>query len=186
MFWALFDAEVFAPEREKHRKIQRYCVFAILMLIFVFRHSPKILLSLLQKHRKYHCFGFILGFREWENIARTVVLSSVGIQNTANNNNNNHPTQTHSLFPGTAGGCVSSWITFGYHRRPPATAHAADPWYMKIFGESQMRMSWGSRALIRVGWYDVVCFNDPEQLCKFSRPMSRSETGLKPSETVGK
>ena len=55
------------------------------MLIFVFRHSPKTPFSLLQKHRKYHCFGFILGFRGRENIARTVVLSSVGVQNTVNN-----------------------------------------------------------------------------------------------------
>ena len=30
--------------------------------------------------------------------------------NNNNKNNNNNPTPTHTLFPGTAGGCVSSWI----------------------------------------------------------------------------
>ena len=38
---------------KKHHKIQRFCIFAILMLICVFRHSPKTPFSLLQKHRKY-------------------------------------------------------------------------------------------------------------------------------------
>ena len=54
------------------------------MLIFVFRHSPKTPFSLLQKHRKYRCFGFILGLQEKENIVNSVVLSLVGAENIVN------------------------------------------------------------------------------------------------------
>ena len=46
----------------------------ILMLICVFRHSPKTPFSLLQKHRKYRCFGS----------GNSVVLSLVGTKNIAN------------------------------------------------------------------------------------------------------
>ena len=53
------------------------------MLIFVFRHSPKTPFSLLQKHRKYRCFGSILGLREKANIVNSVVLSLVGVKNIA-------------------------------------------------------------------------------------------------------
>ena len=56
------------------------------MLICVFRHSPKTPFSLLQKHRKYRCFGSILGLREKENIVNSVVLSLVGEKNIANYN----------------------------------------------------------------------------------------------------
>ena len=59
-------------------------MFAIVMLLFVFRHSPKTPFSLLQKHRKYRCFGSILELREKENVVNSVVLSSVGVQNTVN------------------------------------------------------------------------------------------------------
>ena len=59
-------------------------MFAIVMLLFVFRHSPKTPFSLLQKHRKYRCFGSILESREKENVVNGVVLSSVGVQNTVN------------------------------------------------------------------------------------------------------
>ena len=54
---------------KKHRKIQRFCIFAMLMLICVFRHSPKTPFSLLQKE---------------ENIVNSVVLSLVEAQNIAN------------------------------------------------------------------------------------------------------
>ena len=43
---------------KKHRKIQRFCIFGILMLIFVFRHSPKHL------------------FRCCKNIEKTIVSAS--------------------------------------------------------------------------------------------------------------
>ena len=56
---------------KKHRKIQHFCIFAILMVIFVFRHSPKTPFSLLPKHRKYRCFGSILGLQEKENIVNS-------------------------------------------------------------------------------------------------------------------
>ena len=56
------------------------------MLICVFRHSPKTPFSLLQKHRKYRCFGSILVLREKENIVNSVVLSLVGAKNIANYN----------------------------------------------------------------------------------------------------
>ena len=39
---------------------------------------------MLQKHRKYQCFGSILGLREEENIVNSVVLSLVGAENTVN------------------------------------------------------------------------------------------------------
>ena len=54
------------------------------MLIFVFRHSPKTPFSLLQKHRKYRCFGSILGLQEKENIVNSVVLSLTGAENIVN------------------------------------------------------------------------------------------------------
>ena len=38
----------------------------------------------LQKHRKYRCFGSILGLREKENIVNSVVLSLVGAENIVN------------------------------------------------------------------------------------------------------
>ena len=38
----------------------------------------------LQKHRKYRCFGSILGLREKENIVSSVVLSLVGAENMVN------------------------------------------------------------------------------------------------------
>ena len=56
------------------------------MLICVFWHSPKTPFSLLQKHRKYRCFGSILVLREKENIVNSVVLSLVGAKNIANYN----------------------------------------------------------------------------------------------------
>ena len=52
------------------------------MLIFVFPH--KTLFSLLQKHRKYRCFGSILVLQEKENIVNSVVLSLMGAENIAN------------------------------------------------------------------------------------------------------
>ena len=213
----------------KGKNIVKYSVFVFLPFLCYFLFSgilQKTPFSLLQKHRKYHCFGFILGYWEWENIAHSVALSSVGVQNTVhsdvlgpflnasfgtrqaknmvkysvlvfslslcsifvfslaaktsyipwfwlslwapeppfhicagararapnesvfgglfgaqaraarvcanktlcnsnnnnnninininnNNNNNNNPTPTHTLFPGTAGGCVSAWIFEG-------------------------------------------------------------------------
>ena len=54
------------------------------MLIFVFRHAPKTPFSLLQKHRKYQCFGSILGLQEKENIVNSVVLSLMGAENIVN------------------------------------------------------------------------------------------------------
>ena len=39
---------------------------------------------MLQKHRKYRCFGSILGLREKENIVNSVVLSLVGAENIVN------------------------------------------------------------------------------------------------------
>ena len=39
------------------------------------------LFLMLQKHRKYRCFGSILGLREKENIVNSVVLSLVGAEN---------------------------------------------------------------------------------------------------------
>ena len=39
---------------------------------------------MLQKHRKYRCFGSILGLREEENIVNSVVLSLVEAENTVN------------------------------------------------------------------------------------------------------
>ena len=56
----------------------------MIMLICVFRHSPKTPFSPLQKHRKYRCFDSILGLREKENIVNSVVLSLVGAKNIAN------------------------------------------------------------------------------------------------------
>ena len=54
------------------------------MLIFVFRHSPKTPFSLLQKHRKYRCFGSILRLQEKENIVNSIVLSLMGAENSVN------------------------------------------------------------------------------------------------------
>ena len=54
------------------------------MLIFVFRHSPKTPFSLLQKHRKYRCFGSILRLQEKENIVNSIVLSLMGAENIVN------------------------------------------------------------------------------------------------------
>ena len=54
------------------------------MLIFVFRHSPKTPFSLLQKHRKYRCFGSILGLQENENIVNSDVLSLMGAESIVN------------------------------------------------------------------------------------------------------
>ena len=42
------------------------------------------LFLVLQKHRKYRCFGSILGLREKENIVNSVVLSLVGAENIVN------------------------------------------------------------------------------------------------------
>ena len=39
---------------------------------------------ILQKHRKYRCFGSILGLREEENIVNSGVLSLVGAENIVN------------------------------------------------------------------------------------------------------
>ena len=39
---------------------------------------------MLRKHRKYRCFGSILGLREKENIVNSVVLSLVGAENIVN------------------------------------------------------------------------------------------------------
>ena len=39
---------------------------------------------MLQKHRKYRCFGSILGLREKENIVNSGVLSLVGAENIVN------------------------------------------------------------------------------------------------------
>ena len=50
------------------------------MLMFVFPHSPKTPFSLLQKHRKYRCFGSILGLHVKENIVNSVVLFLVGAE----------------------------------------------------------------------------------------------------------
>ena len=84
MFRTLFETKVFAPEREKN--IVKYSVFVFLpfLCFCVFRHSPKTPFSLLQKHRKYRCFGSILGLREKKNIVNSVVLSLVGAKNIAN------------------------------------------------------------------------------------------------------
>ena len=42
------------------------------------------LFLVLQKHRKYRCFGSILGLREKENIVNSGVLSLVGAENIVN------------------------------------------------------------------------------------------------------
>jgi len=44
----------------------------------------KLIFRCCKKHRKYRCFGSILGLREKENIVNSVILSLVGAKNIAN------------------------------------------------------------------------------------------------------
>ena len=151
-----------------------------MFLLFPYPYLQFLLYRLLQKHRKYHGFGWVCGLPFFQHMcglaprgararapnesvfggvfgarararARRATTTNNNSNNSNNNNNNNnnninininnnnnnnnsnnnnsnsnnnnnnnnqnppktsycHPTRTHTLFPGTAGGCVSSWI----------------------------------------------------------------------------
>ena len=119
-----------------------------MFLLFCYPYLQFLLSRLLQKHRKYHGFGWVCGLPFFAHmcglarrlsqflgmcLARARARRATTTNNNSNNNNNNqnppktsycHPTRTHTLFPGTAGGCVSSWIIHKSGRRPRRPALA--------------------------------------------------------------
>ena len=61
-----------------------FCICGVVKVAQIAVFWLRWLFLVLQKHRKYRCFGSILGLREKENIVNSVVLSLVGAENIVN------------------------------------------------------------------------------------------------------
>ena len=87
IFQNTVNTSVFEEVVQKHCKIQHFDAFCICGVVKVAQIAVfwlRWLFFVLQKHRKYRCFGSILGLREKENIVNSVVLSLVGAENIVN------------------------------------------------------------------------------------------------------
>ena len=84
IFQNTVNTSVFEEVVQKHCKIQHFACVVVVKVTQIAVFWLRWLFLVLQKHRKYRCFGSILGLREKENIVNSVVLSLVGAENIAN------------------------------------------------------------------------------------------------------
>ena len=84
IFQNTVTTSVFEEVVQKHCKNTAFCICGVVKVAQIAVFWLRWLFFVLQKHRKYRCFGSILGLREKENIVNSVVLSLVGAENIVN------------------------------------------------------------------------------------------------------